>query len=167
MGIPEKSTLSGQDTMEPTEENPDQASTATDERYQQFAVRRKQANHFHLYTAPFTWTTPWRSWPFFLTALFNYVMKHRNNLRCWCWWSSSHQSSINSCKDFWHSCLTYISLKSEDDIRNNTLVTIGLLWIQIYCRVRQKNQLIWKLVSCSVDWHSVISALHKGWREEK
>lgn len=128
--------------------------------HQQFSVRRKQTIHFHLYTAPFTWTTPWRSWPFFLTAPFNYVTKHRNNLRCWCWWSSSHQSSINSCKDFWHSCLKYISLKSEDDIRNNTLVTIGLLWIQIYCRVRQKNQLIWKLVSCSVDWHSVISAVY-------
>ena len=60
VGIPEKSRPDclGWGTMEPTVENPDQASTAS--------VSEEEGNgglsiHLHLYTAPFTWVIPWKS----------------------------------------------------------------------------------------------------------
>lgn len=64
MGIPEKSRpdLLGWGPMEPTEETPDRAGTATEGRPS--SVRGdEEANcglslHLQLYTAPFTWATP-------------------------------------------------------------------------------------------------------------
>lgn len=72
--------------------------------------------------------------------------QNKKNLRSWSWRSSFHQSSMNPCGVF---CVLTRLLLSECDIRNSILVNPGMFWIQIHCRVGQRENATFYFVPSS------------------